>query len=106
MTQYIAHDLNKKQRTKDVKIQEDVIFFQMGLQQDVLDGLIAAGFQRPSPIQLKAIPLGRCGFGTNNIYIYIFNVEIDSYILKIFCRFDSTCKIRNWKNYSIWYTCS
>lgn len=71
MAQYSAHDLSKAPRTRDVKIQEDVIFFQMGLPDDILDGLTTAGFQRPSPIQLKAIPLGRCGFGTNNIYIYI-----------------------------------
>lgn len=62
MAQYTAHDLIKIPRTRDVKIQEDVIFFQMGLPEDILDGLTAAGFQRPSPIQLKAIPLGRCGF--------------------------------------------
>lgn len=71
MAQYIAHDLSKIPRTEDVKVQEDVIFCQMGLPQDILDGLIAAGFQRPSPIQLKAIPLGRCGFGIFNIYTYI-----------------------------------
>lgn len=29
----------------------------------VLAGLEAAGFHRPSPVQLKAIPLGRCGLG-------------------------------------------
>ncbi|KAL6449043.1 hypothetical protein ACFW04_000629 [Cataglyphis niger] len=62
MAQYSAHDLSKAPRTRDVKIQEDVIFFQMGLPDDILDGLTTAGFQRPSPIQLKAIPLGRCGF--------------------------------------------
>ncbi|RLU19378.1 hypothetical protein DMN91_007935 [Ooceraea biroi] len=62
MAQYIAHDIKKKARTEDVKIQEDVTFYQLGLSQDILDGLICAGFQRPSPIQLKAIPLGRCGF--------------------------------------------
>ncbi|XP_029679700.1 uncharacterized protein LOC115245489 [Formica exsecta] len=62
MAQYNAHDLSKTPRTRDVKIQEDVVFFQMGLPDDILDGLTAAGFQRPSPIQLKAIPLGRCGF--------------------------------------------
>nr|XP_012225417.1 PREDICTED: probable ATP-dependent RNA helicase DDX20 [Linepithema humile]XP_012225418.1 PREDICTED: probable ATP-dependent RNA helicase DDX20 [Linepithema humile] len=62
MAQYIAHDISKKTRTKDIKIQDDVTFFQMGFSQNILDGLIVAGFQRPSPIQLKAIPLGRCGF--------------------------------------------
>ncbi|EFN61889.1 Probable ATP-dependent RNA helicase DDX20 [Camponotus floridanus] len=62
MAQYVAHDLSKVPRTKDVKIQEDVMFLQMGLPENILDGLTVAGFQRPSPIQLKAIPLGRCGF--------------------------------------------
>lgn len=72
MAQYtIAHDLSKVPRTKDIKVQEDIIFFQMDLPEDILDGLTAAGFQRPSPIQLKAIPLGRCGLGTYNIHICI-----------------------------------
>ncbi|XP_072743488.1 uncharacterized protein [Anoplolepis gracilipes] len=62
MAQYTAHDLTKAPRTKDIKIQEDVTFFQMGLPEDILDGLTVAGFKRPSPVQLKAIPLGRCGF--------------------------------------------
>jgi len=69
MAQYIAHDINKKQRTSDIKIEEDVTFFQMRLPRDILDGLMSAGFQKPSPIQLKAIPLGRCGFGNNYSYI-------------------------------------
>lgn len=62
MSQNIAHDINKKPRTQDIRIQEDVTFFQMGFSQYILDGLLTCGFQRPSPIQLKAIPLGRVGF--------------------------------------------
>ncbi|XP_026666874.1 uncharacterized protein LOC108633152 [Ceratina calcarata] len=62
MSQNIAHDVNKKPRTKDIRIQENVTFFQMGFSQKILDGLCTCGFQRPSPIQLKAIPLGRVGF--------------------------------------------
>ncbi|XP_053970548.1 uncharacterized protein LOC128872158 [Hylaeus volcanicus] len=57
-----AHDIYKKPRTKDIKTQEDVTFFQMGFCQKILDGLSNCGFRKPSPIQLKAIPLGRCGF--------------------------------------------
>lgn len=63
MAFYTAHDLSKKQRTRDIRIQENVTFCQMGLSQKISDGLITAGFQLPSPIQLKAIPLGRIGFG-------------------------------------------
>ena len=33
------------------------------LSDSVLEGLKNAGFARPSPIQLKAIPLAKCGFG-------------------------------------------
>ncbi|KAL2746665.1 putative ATP-dependent RNA helicase ddx20 isoform X1 [Vespula maculifrons] len=62
MLHAIAHDVKKKPRTKDVKILEDVTFSQMGLSQYILNGLANCGFQSPSPIQLKAIPLGRCGF--------------------------------------------
>ncbi|KAL2725607.1 putative ATP-dependent RNA helicase ddx20 isoform X1 [Vespula squamosa] len=62
MLHAIAHDVKKKPRTKDVKILEDVTFSQMGLSQNILNGLANCGFQSPSPIQLKAIPLGRCGF--------------------------------------------
>ncbi|KAI4501744.1 hypothetical protein M0802_003079 [Mischocyttarus mexicanus] len=62
MLHAIAHDIKKKSRTKDVKILEDVTFSQMGFSSNVLNGLFNCGFQSPSPIQLKAIPLGRCGF--------------------------------------------
>ena len=58
-----AHDLSKKQRTDDVLISENVDFAGLLLSDAVQQGLTKAGFQRPSPIQLKAIPLGRCGLG-------------------------------------------
>ncbi|XP_011140517.1 uncharacterized protein LOC105183831 isoform X2 [Harpegnathos saltator] len=62
MFRYTAHDINKKLRTSDIKIQENVTFLEMGLPEKIMDGLSFAGFERPSPIQLKAIPIGRCGF--------------------------------------------
>ena len=55
--------VDKKRRTADVLIRENVDFAGLMLRADVLVGLKRAGFQRPSPIQLKAIPLGRCGLG-------------------------------------------
>lgn len=67
MSKPIAHDFNAKPRTKDVKIDEEIYFSQMGLSQRLLDGLDNCGFQKPSPVQLKAIPLGRCGFGESPI---------------------------------------
>ncbi|XP_046841380.1 probable ATP-dependent RNA helicase DDX20 [Xenia sp. Carnegie-2017] len=57
----IAHRLNAKRRTADVLINEKVDFSGLILSKDVLKGLKSAGFERPSPIQMKAIPIGRCG---------------------------------------------
>ncbi|XP_077464495.1 putative ATP-dependent RNA helicase DDX20 isoform X1 [Stigmatopora argus] len=56
-----AHDIETRTRTDDVISTEGIDFRSLLLSDVVLDGLSAAGFQKPSPIQLKAIPLGRCG---------------------------------------------
>lgn len=71
-----AHDVSNSSRTSDIKVNEEVTFSQLSLSQKTLDGLSYCGFIKPSPIQLKAIPLGRCGFGeifyvnvTNNVLI-------------------------------------
>lgn len=58
-----AHDITQQKRTLDVLIEEDIHFRDMLLSDSTLKGLEAAGFKKPSPIQRKAIPLGRCGFG-------------------------------------------
>lgn len=58
-----AHDIEARKRTDDVLPTEGIDFSSLLLSQAVLDGLSASGFQKPSPIQLKAIPLGRCGLG-------------------------------------------
>jgi superfamily II DNA/RNA helicase len=52
-----------KFRTRDVESDETSIisFDQMYLSKQVLAGLKSAGFLKPSPIQLKAIPLGKLG---------------------------------------------
>lgn len=59
---HMAHQFDSKPRTQDVHIQEDVDFRSMLLPDPILDGLYSCGFRRPSPIQLRAIPLARCGF--------------------------------------------
>lgn len=61
-----AHEFDSKPRTEDVHIQEDVDFRAMLLPDSILEGLYSCGFRRPSPIQLRAIPLARCGFGMFN----------------------------------------
>ncbi|CAD6241280.1 GSCOCG00002613001-RA-CDS [Cotesia congregata] len=57
-----AHELTAQPRTTDISIKEKITFYEMGLSQRILNGLTACDFEKPSPIQLKAIPLGRCGF--------------------------------------------
>ena len=57
-----AHKLtDDRVRTADIELDEEVDFRGLGLSDDVLKGLKSAGFRRPSPVQLKAIPSGRCG---------------------------------------------
>ncbi|XP_076976022.1 putative ATP-dependent RNA helicase DDX20 [Tamandua tetradactyla] len=57
-----AHDVGgPRTRTGDVLLTEPADFESLLLSRPVLEGLRAAGFERPSPVQLKAIPLGRCG---------------------------------------------
>ncbi|CAO3676557.1 unnamed protein product [Umbelopsis vinacea] len=45
----------------NVRIEEDVEFDALINNKDLLKGIKASGYDRPSPIQLKAIPLGRLG---------------------------------------------
>lgn len=52
---------NKK--TRDVETNEDVSFRDMMLSEQVLAGLTKCNFEKPSPIQMRAIPIGRCGLG-------------------------------------------
>ncbi|KAI8511566.1 DEAD (Asp-Glu-Ala-Asp) box polypeptide 20 [Branchiostoma belcheri] len=56
-----AHKLREGRRTEDVLNTEGADFASLLLTEPVQRGLTLAGFERPSPIQLKAIPLGRCG---------------------------------------------
>lgn len=56
----IAHKLNKKWRSADVAL-DDNLFENLMLKEEILKGLAKCGFVKPSPIQLEAIPLGRCG---------------------------------------------
>lgn len=59
-----------KIRTKDIELDENVSFEDMPLSKPVLDGLKSGGFFKPSPIQLKAIPLGKLGLGILNNYFF------------------------------------
>ncbi|KAF7265900.1 hypothetical protein GWI33_020646 [Rhynchophorus ferrugineus] len=58
----LAHSLENTPRTKDVVLDENISFQSLFLPENILKGLSDAGFQKPSPIQKKALPMGRCGF--------------------------------------------
>ena len=51
----------RRGRTQDVLTAKNVHFSELCLSPDILSGLVSAGYSHPSPIQLKAIPLGRFG---------------------------------------------
>lgn len=68
----LAHNINEGLRTQDVQISEDVTFDTMLLKPSTLDGLSNCGFYKPSPIQLHGIPLGKCGFGTEDHLYFVF----------------------------------
>ncbi|KAI3356925.1 hypothetical protein L3Q82_003566 [Scortum barcoo] len=84
-----AHDVETRKRTDDVLLSEGIDFGSLLLSQAVLDGLTAAGFRKPSPIQLKAIPLGRCGLdlivqaksGTGKTCVFC-TIALDSLVLE------------------------
>ncbi|XP_029910747.1 putative ATP-dependent RNA helicase DDX20 [Myripristis murdjan] len=84
-----AHDIETRKRTDDVLLSEGIDFGSLLLSPAVLQGLAAAGFQKPSPIQLKAIPLGRCGLdlivqaksGTGKTCVFC-TIALDSLVLE------------------------
>ncbi len=61
----MAHKYESKERTSDVDSQEKVSFADMHLSPPVLAGLNLAGYTKPSPIQLEAIPIAKCGKGSH-----------------------------------------
>ncbi|KAM5256729.1 putative ATP-dependent RNA helicase DDX20 [Ctenodactylus gundi] len=85
-----AHDISgPRTRTGDVLLAEPADFESLLLSRPVLEGLRAAGFERPSPVQLKAIPLGRCGLdlivqaksGTGKTCVFS-TIALDSLLLE------------------------
>ena len=63
----MAHDIAGLRRTDDVLSADNVDFVSLMLSSNVLDGLERHRFKKPSPVQLKAIPLGKCGLGIESI---------------------------------------
>ena len=65
MSAYVrtAHVFEEKDRSEDVTSSHGVYFNNLHLSKAVLDGLTKAGYLKPSPIQLEAIPVAKCGKG-------------------------------------------
>lgn len=63
MSTKTAHIFEQKERSEDVITSEVVKFADLHLSDPVLAGLTKAGYLKPSPIQLNAIPTGKCGAG-------------------------------------------
>lgn len=62
----IAHEWGKKERSLDVQMvgkDAKIRFEDLQLKEKTLMGLAKCGFYQPSPIQLKAIPFGKFGYG-------------------------------------------
>ncbi|GAB6019319.1 DEAD (Asp-Glu-Ala-Asp) box polypeptide 20 [Chamberlinius hualienensis] len=92
-----AHQIDALKRTDDVKLEtsNNVDFSHMMLAPHVLKGLNNAGFVKPSPIQLEAIPVGRCGLdlivqaksGTGKTCVFTIialeSVNIESNVVQI-----------------------
>eukprot|EP00048_Salpingoeca_helianthica_P003145 m.64343 g.64343 ORF g.64343 m.64343 type:complete len:541 (+) comp12516_c0_seq2:162-1784(+) len=56
-----AHNVAQRERTDDIALDQANTFAALTLSEPVLRGLAEAGFVHPSPIQARAIPLGKCG---------------------------------------------
>jgi hypothetical protein len=74
-----GHKISAKQRTTDVLTEEQIDFESLLLSPLLLKGLSDSGFEKPSPIQLKAIPLGRCGLGK---YDFRLGAEVRRKLIK------------------------
>lgn len=70
----LAHDRTKKERSLDVQAtgkEAETSFEDLQLKDRTLAGLKKCGFHVPSPIQLKAIPFGKFGYGKHSIVLLI-----------------------------------
>lgn len=60
---------NEVARTDDIRVSEDITFSKFLLSDQVQEALVHNSFVKPSPIQLKGIPLARCGLGKTHLKI-------------------------------------
>lgn len=77
----IAQDIEDKLRSKDVLIDDNLSFNSLFISEKILNALQQSGFRKPSPIQLKAIPLGKCGFGKDLFSVYYILLYCLSFLM-------------------------
>ncbi|KAJ8983858.1 hypothetical protein NQ317_016463 [Molorchus minor] len=83
MSGMLAHSLDS-QRSRDISLEGNISFESLLLNENLLNGLTKNGYKKPSPIQIKAIPVGRCGFdvivksksGTGKTLLHFETVEV------------------------------
>ena len=78
-----AASSSNKPRTLDIQLKERITFEEFGLPKPLTDGLKSAGFIQPSPIQLKAIPLGRLGLGNRNLASFFLFIKCSNFWLDL-----------------------
>lgn len=62
----MGHDREHKTRSKDVVVEsqfEDLDFADMQISDAIVKGLKVCRYDKPTPIQLRAIPLGKLNYG-------------------------------------------
>lgn len=106
---HVAHTSERK-RTDDVaatidKANQNAIHFsQLLLKDNVLGGLLTAGFSHPSPVQVKAIPLGRFGAGEAFMSVRLPN---DHEVFFLLCcgRPGGSVQVWHWKDLRVCSCC-
>ena len=84
--------MEDRRRTKDIQVAENIDFSGLLLSPHILRGLNEAGYSKPSPIQLKAIPLGRFGVGNVDVAKLSISSNLSSF------RYDRSSEIGNWQD--------
>ena len=100
-TKGVAHKLDAKERTEDVRIKELAPFSKMLLSESVRKGLQAAGFMYPTVIQATAIPVGKSGLGKGNWNFLTELCNQSNQIFSLTFRFAGSIQIWYRKNFNI-----
>lgn len=79
----VGQDREEKPRSKDVVVEgqfEDLDFSDMELSDEIVKGLRLCRYDKPTPIQLRAIPLGKLNDGKLRIRNNAKELQVKSFI--------------------------